>query len=120
MKAAYWEKLRDPRWQKLRLKIMERDGFTCRRCCETELPLNVHHGYYEKGLEPWEYHPKTLWTLCEECHRTVHEFQRKIYRQIAEIEPQFADETLLKVIRRFQARVKWAERPHRRLVGSQK
>ena len=32
----YSEKLRDPRWQKARLKVLERDNWTCVNCGETE------------------------------------------------------------------------------------
>lgn len=29
---TYSQKLRDPRWQKKRLEILERDSFTCQHC----------------------------------------------------------------------------------------
>lgn len=67
-RKPYWEKLRDPRWQKKRLEIMERDKFKCCQCGDMSSTLNVHHGYYERGLDPWEYDDDTLWTLCERCH----------------------------------------------------
>ncbi|MHB9110427.1 MAG: HNH endonuclease [Armatimonadota bacterium] len=63
------EQLKDPRWQKKRLEIMERDKFRCRWCLNEESTLTVHHSYYEKGLKPWEYPNESLVTLCEECHR---------------------------------------------------
>ena len=68
---TYSEKLRDPRWQKMRLKVMERDGFTCQFCRSTEKTLNVHHKHYDKGAEPWEYAPEVLVTCCEECHQRI-------------------------------------------------
>ncbi len=64
----YSEKLKDPRWQKKRLKIMERDDFTCQNCYREDISLNVHHLKYIKGREPWEYSDKYLVTLCEKCH----------------------------------------------------
>jgi cytochrome c553 len=64
---AYQEKLKDPRWQKKRLEILERDDFTCQSCCDTETTLNVHHKYYQK-CDPWEYNNEALLTLCEDCH----------------------------------------------------
>jgi DNA adenine methylase len=66
-RAAYAEKLKDPRWQKMRLKIMERDCFECQRCCDSTSTLNVHHLIYGKG-EPWEVPESWLLTLCESCH----------------------------------------------------
>lgn len=67
-RSEYAQKLRDPRWQKLRLEIMQRDSFACDYCRSTETTLNVHHRYYEKGKAPWEYPPESLVTLCEICH----------------------------------------------------
>lgn len=68
--ADYSEKLRDPRWQKRRLEIFERDKFTCQSCDRTDITLAVHHKYY-KDCEPWEYPNEALQTLCEVCHNTV-------------------------------------------------
>lgn len=64
----YSEKLKDPRWQKLRLEVFERDEWRCQGCGDTESTLNVHHCYYEPQKEPWEYPLKTLTTLCDNCH----------------------------------------------------
>src|SRR5579863_2580409 len=65
----YSEKLKDPRWQKKRLLIFERDNFTCQDCGSTKKPLNVHHLRYVAGKNPWEYNDDDLETLCEECHK---------------------------------------------------
>jgi len=69
----YWEKLKDPRWQKMRLSVMERDEFTCQHCESTTETLNVHHKYYVYGNEPWEYELPDLITLCEDCHQSEEE-----------------------------------------------
>lgn len=65
----YGELLRDPRWQKLRLKILERDEWTCQICFDTATTLNVHHLDYRDGAKPWEYNHTELVTLCESCHK---------------------------------------------------
>lgn len=65
---TYAQKLRDPRWQKLRLKIFERDNFTCRFCGSTKDELQVHHIQYLKDTEPWEYGEIFLITACHKCH----------------------------------------------------
>lgn len=49
---------------------MERDGFTCRHCESTTKTLNVHHTFYDKRFAPWEYPDHTLYTFCEDCHRS--------------------------------------------------
>lgn len=71
--VSYSEKLRDPKWQKMRLQIMERDKFTCCHCQDTEKTLNVHHLTYTKGAAPWEYEQSNLITLCEDCHELAEE-----------------------------------------------
>lgn len=48
---------------------MQRDDFTCQSCADKETTLNVHHNYYSNGLDPWEYPPEALVTLCETCHK---------------------------------------------------
>ena len=69
----YKEKLKDPRWIRRRREIMERDNHRCMICGEDSLLLNVHHLRYRKGAEPWEYDDCELVTLCEDCHKMVHD-----------------------------------------------
>lgn len=64
----YSEKLKDPRWQKLRLKVLERDEWACLSCGDTESTLVIHYTYYQHGKDPWEYPLNSLMTLCENCH----------------------------------------------------
>jgi hypothetical protein len=73
----YLSKLRDPRWQKKRLEIMQRDNFTCQSCGEKEKPLHVHHRMYKKATEPWDYNGYLLITLCEECHGEFTEVKKE-------------------------------------------
>jgi hypothetical protein len=68
MAKKYAEKLKDPRWQKKRLEIMGRDEFMCQGCQDTTSMLSVHHRYYVKGREPWDYPDNLLVTLCQVCH----------------------------------------------------
>lgn len=76
---TYVEKLKDPRWQKKRLQIFERDGFSCRLCgCKTRT-LNVHHHIYHQGSLPWEYNDDVLETQCDLCHSLV-EFVKKMLK----------------------------------------
>lgn len=77
---SYSELLKDPRWQKKRLQIMERDKFMCRECGDTESTLNVHHLFYNPHNLPWEYDESELKTLCESCHKGMHEDYESIKR----------------------------------------
>jgi len=63
---SYSEKLKDPRWQKRRLEILNRDNFTCQVCGDTKNTLHVHHKKYFK--EPWDAANWALITLCSSCH----------------------------------------------------
>uniref|UniRef100_A0A6M3JBN4 Putative HNH endonuclease n=1 Tax=viral metagenome TaxID=1070528 RepID=A0A6M3JBN4_9ZZZZ len=69
----YSEKLLDPRWQKLRLEVFERDEWTCRNCQDTETTLTVHHLSYSPGKEPWDYPIDNFLTLCKTCHENEFE-----------------------------------------------
>jgi hypothetical protein len=70
-RRPYREKLLDPRWQRVRLRVFARDGWACVACGETTRTLHVHHLRYEPGQEPWEAHLDTLATLCALCHRLL-------------------------------------------------
>lgn len=45
-KSSYSEKLKDPRWQKKRLEVMESNEFCCEMCGDNESTLHVHHKEY--------------------------------------------------------------------------
>ncbi len=67
-KITYAEKLKDPRWQKKRLEIFQRDQFRCMECFSDEKSLQVHHIAY-KGKNPWDTPNELLITYCHECHQ---------------------------------------------------
>ena len=66
--VEYHEKLKDPRWQKRRLEVFERDHWTCKSCGEKEKTLCVHHIFYLPKYEPWDIPIGLLITFCEDCH----------------------------------------------------
>ena len=70
-KSVYAAKFKDPRWQKKRLAILERDGFKCTQCSDSEAELHVHHLYYSKARDPWNYPSFSLVTLCHSCHKGI-------------------------------------------------
>lgn len=65
----YAEKLKDPRWQKKRLEVFQRDDFTCRYCQDKNTTLHVHHMEYAGN--PWDVDINKLITLCEDCHTLI-------------------------------------------------
>jgi len=83
--TSYWDKLKDPRWQKKRLEVFQRDEFACTWCGESDKTLHVHHAYYEWGKEPWDYDTATLHTVCEDCHDTANNLRRDMHFEEAKL-----------------------------------
>jgi hypothetical protein len=75
---SYSDLLKDPRWQRKRLEILNRSGFSCEECGDTTETLNVHHKRYRKGAKPWEYSDCELTALCEGCHEGRHSTEDKL------------------------------------------
>jgi hypothetical protein len=86
--SSYYELLKDPRWQRRRLEIMQRDGFSCLCCGSESKTLSVHHRRYRKGAAPWEYDGGDLVTLCEECHAGYEAVKKDITETLAQITDQ--------------------------------
>jgi hypothetical protein len=86
---TYSEKLKDPRWQKKRLEVLQRDDFTCQLCGDAETELHVHHHSYTKGRMPWEYELLNFITYCRHCHCVVEDLKESF------------SETPLKIIKRY-------------------
>ena len=74
--SNYSELLKDPRWQKKRLEVFNRDNWTCQCCLDTDSTLHVHHTKYT-GKFPWDCPDKYLITLCEQCHQKEEELKQQ-------------------------------------------
>ena len=66
--TTYSERLSDPRWQKRRLEIFQRDNWKCQGCNNCTTQLEVHHVDYYANKKPWEYPDDMLITVCHTCH----------------------------------------------------
>ncbi len=77
---TYLEKLKDPRWQKKRLEILNRDEWSCRICGDKETTLNIHHVAYSG--EPWEADSNSLLTMCESCHKDETEWLKTSQKEL--------------------------------------
>jgi hypothetical protein len=82
--VSYSDLLRDPRWQKKRLEVLERENFACEQCEDASTELHVHHTYYAKGRKPWEYDAADLRCLCKPCHERVTEKTAELHRLLGE------------------------------------
>jgi hypothetical protein len=72
-RKTYSEKLKDPRWQRKRLEILNRDNWTCVASGHTDETLVVHHMRYH-GSNPWDTPNEELETVCEQIHDIIGEF----------------------------------------------
>lgn len=84
--TTYSEKLKDPRWQRRRLEILNRSDFACEVCLSKTKTLHVHHKLYRKGAQPWEYADHELAALCEDCHETDHGIRAEIEAAMAKLD----------------------------------
>jgi hypothetical protein len=88
-KPSYTELLKDPRWQRKRLEIMQLFGFSCEDCGDHSSTLHVHHGCYLKGRSPWDYPDDMYHVLCESCHKQATENMQTIFSLLGPISPTF-------------------------------
>jgi 5-methylcytosine-specific restriction endonuclease McrA len=119
VKKAYADKLKDPRWQRRRLQILQKSDFSCMKCDAEDQTLHVHHLIYEKGKEPWEYSDELLVPLCDQCHKEVAETQLNISRLLAHFPVEFLDQlndAIVDIVTApdhpFEAWSKWIKSAH--------
>jgi hypothetical protein len=62
--SNYTQKLKNPKWQKRRLAVLERAKWRCEDCGEDASELQVYHCAYVRALEPWEHGDDLLMCLC--------------------------------------------------------
>lgn len=104
------EQIKDPRWQKKRLQVLELHDFKCEICGNTENELHVHHSRYIKNRMYWEYDNDVLMCLCSKCHERIHkktqvvkEVKKDREKELGKIlyknfeEPEFIVENLLRL-----------------------
>lgn len=80
----YYKNLQSTEWKELRKRILQRDGYKCRFCGQSN-HLQVHHKYYNKYpnnkyVDPWNYPDSAFLTLCKRCHEHWHQTNtNKVY-----------------------------------------
>jgi 5-methylcytosine-specific restriction endonuclease McrA len=68
----------DPRWQKVRLTVFNRDEFKCIMCKSGDTELHCHHKTYTRGKPVWEYELSNFSTVCKTCHERITEIKSKV------------------------------------------
>jgi 5-methylcytosine-specific restriction endonuclease McrA len=76
----YLEERKNPRWQRRRLSIFQRDDFTCRFCGDKDSELHVHHLAYGKTV--WGVSDDDLITLCRGCHAAIESVLKETRRRL--------------------------------------
>ena len=88
---TYTEKLKDPRWQKKRLEILERDNWECQDCGLTNEQhilcfnkcLVVHNIDGEnKKIKEINNQEENLISLCMRCHGKRHKINLEKYANV--------------------------------------
>lgn len=82
---TYAEQLKDPRWQRRRLEVLNQANFECTCCGNKEKTLHVHHKIYRKGHKVWEYPDAELEVLCEDCHLNETLLRRQLDEAVARL-----------------------------------
>jgi len=70
--SKYSAALKMPQWQRMRLRVFERDKFRCRMCNTDSSELHAHHIHYDGPL-PHQTPIGRIVTLCQRCHESVHD-----------------------------------------------
>lgn len=100
---TYAQKLRDPRWQRLRLKRLEASGWKCDHCGDSRNELQVHHKWYLKNMEPWDYEVHNLESLCVTCHEKAGKVHEAIKAALAVL-PLMEQQHILAILARINDR----------------
>jgi hypothetical protein len=80
---TYFEKLKDPRWQRKRLELLEAANWQCQHCSAASKTMHVHHNFYRSKADPWDYPNHAFAALCEDCHQAA-EVDRKELKECIE------------------------------------
>ena len=79
MPKTYSDLLKDPKWISLSARL-RRERPHCQLCgkSDEEVVTQVHHGFYNRDLKPWEYPEESLWVICKECHPAMDRARREV------------------------------------------
>ena len=72
-KEKYNDLLMDERWIAKRNEIYTRDSYRCKVCGLGNRIVQVHHKVYYSRTDPWDYPNHLLITVCEKCHKQIHD-----------------------------------------------
>ena len=65
------------RFRKVRIEVLIRDGFQCRRCGVKEVRLEVHHIKSFRKFRELRLDKSNCVTLCQQCHWEIDQWRRQ-------------------------------------------
>lgn len=92
----YTKQLSHPKWKEKRQVILERDNHEC-QLCGLKKELQIHHGYYTKRTNLWEYPDDSLITLCSLCHEITDNYKHDIHLMVSRIHPSLYEHLFLEL-----------------------
>ena len=72
--VSYSDKLKENAWIRKREEVFKKYGKECCECFSSE-NLQVHHRYYRKGRDPWQYPIDAYAVLCKNCHEDIEDIK---------------------------------------------
>jgi hypothetical protein len=96
--SEFSDQYKHPKWQKLRLEMLEAAQFECSKCGDTESQLHVHHRHYVKGRKVWDYGRCELEVLCSACHAEEHSLKGLLSDVLACADSPASYETLIPLV----------------------
>jgi hypothetical protein len=84
---AYSDLLKDRRWQRKRLEVLDAAGWVCEECGSDKNSdqLHAHHLRYVYGRDPWDYPSDELKSLCKPCHDDATKWCKKLDELVREV-----------------------------------
>lgn len=85
MIMTYAQRLKDPRWQKKRLELLNKAHWTCEECKAVEPAdgLQIYHVFYMLGKLPWEHDDRIMMVLCDGCHKRRQKVEQEFFYGVA-------------------------------------
>jgi hypothetical protein len=123
--TPYQQKLRSPQWQKRRLHLLEKAVWRCAACGAEDKELHVHHLYYKRDKEPWDYPDDAFLVVCCKCHEDrLH--KEGLFKDLPNLSQfrvirfQHADDfRCFQPLRAFTAEMSYFEEPSARFIDIQ-
>lgn len=64
--------------------------------------MHVHHSFYRKGVEPWDYPNDTYQVLCTECHEQAEGVKQQFEEYVFTLPPEYQD-TIMRAVLKIMA-----------------